>query len=81
MGDYSYYSFVLFFSTTNKTYFLLSSDASENYEFVRWVNLAPIHQHQDYIYYLQNCIFDLEMAVSDGNKDEKEDEDTNGAGS
>jgi hypothetical protein len=69
------------FSATNKTYFLQCSDALENRRFVRWVDPAPIHPHQDYIYYLQNRIFDLEMAVSDGNKDEEEDEDSNGAGS
>jgi hypothetical protein len=71
----------LFFSATNKTYFFQSSVAPKNHGFVWWVDPAPIHPHQDYIYYLQNRIFDLEMAVSDGNKDEEEDEDSNGAGS
>jgi hypothetical protein len=71
----------LFFSATNKIYFFESSAASENCGFVQWVDPAPIHPHQDYIYYLQNRIFDLEMAVSDGNKDEEEDEDSNGASS
>jgi hypothetical protein len=42
----------LFFSATNKTYFLQSSDAPENCGFIRWVGPAPIHPHQDYIYYL-----------------------------
>jgi hypothetical protein len=71
----------LFLSATNKTYFFQSSAAPENYRLIRWVDPAPMHPHQDYIYYLQSRIFDLEMAVSDGNKDEEEDEDSNGAGS
>ena len=42
--------------------------------FVRWVDLAPIHPHQEYIEYLQNHIFDLEMNISSGNNEEEEDE-------
>ena len=42
--------------------------------FVRWVDPPPIHPHAEYIYYLQNCIFDLEMEVSSGNNEEEQDE-------
>jgi hypothetical protein len=40
---------------------------------VRWVDPHPIYSHADYIYYLQNRIFDLEMEVCSGNKDEEDD--------
>ena len=56
---------VVLFCTTNTTFLLQSSDTPKNYGFVRWVDPPPIHPHQDYIYYLQNHIFDLEMNISD----------------
>jgi hypothetical protein len=51
-----------------------ASNAPENYEFVRWADPPPIHPHAEYIYYLQNRIFDLEMEVSSVNNEEEEDE-------
>ena len=42
--------------------------------FVRWVDPPPIHPHAEYIYYLQNRIFDLEIEVSIGNNEEEEDD-------
>jgi hypothetical protein len=45
-------------------YLLHSSDAPENCGFVRWVDPPPLHLHQEYIYYLQNRIFDLEREVA-----------------
>ena len=35
---------------------------------------SPIHPHAEYIYYLHNRIFDLEIEVSSGNNEEEEDE-------
>ncbi|KAG2617291.1 hypothetical protein PVAP13_3NG179762 [Panicum virgatum] len=49
-------------------------NAPENCGFVRWVDPPPIHPHAEYIYYLHNRIFDLEMEVSSGNNEEEEDE-------
>jgi len=60
---------VLLFRICNTTLLLQSYTAPENCEFARWVDPAPIHPHQEYIYYLQNRIFDLEMAVSSGEPD------------
>ncbi|KAG2657771.1 hypothetical protein PVAP13_1KG172300 [Panicum virgatum] len=57
------------------------SDAPENCGFTRWVNPSPIHPHQEYIYYLQNCIFDLEREVSSFYPDEAEDDNGNSADS
>ena len=51
-----------------------ASNAPENCGFVRWVDPPPIHPHAEYIYYLQNRIFDLEMEVSSGNNNEDDDE-------
>jgi hypothetical protein len=62
-------------------YLLQSSDAPENYRFVRWVDPPPLHPHPEYIYYLQDRIFDLEREVSSGDKDNKEDDNSNDAGS
>ena len=46
---------------------LQSSEAPEGYKFARWVDPLPIHPHAEYIYYLQNRIFDLEREVSAAN--------------
>ena len=64
---------VVLFCTTNTTFLLQSSDTPKNYGFVRWVDPPPIHPHQDYIYYQQNHIFDLEREVSSGKTDVEED--------
>ena len=50
-----------------------ASNAPENHGFVRWINPPPIYPHVEYIYYLQNRTFDLEMEVSNGNNNEEED--------
>jgi hypothetical protein len=70
LGNCYYISFVIYISllfTTYMRYLLHSSDAPENCGFVRWVDPPPLHLHQEYIYYLQNRIFDLEREVSSGN--------------
>ena len=51
-----------------------SSADEDGCGFVRWVDPAPIHPHQEYIEYLQNRIFDLEMNISSGTNEEEEDE-------
>jgi len=51
-----------------------SSANTDGCGFVRWVDPASIHPHQEYIEYLQNHIFDLEMEVSSGNNEKEEDE-------
>jgi hypothetical protein len=71
----------LFFCTTYMRYLLQSLDAPKNCEFVRWVDPPPLHPHHEYVYYLQNHIFDLEWEVSSGNKDDEEDDNSNGASS
>jgi hypothetical protein len=71
----------LFFTTTYMRFLLQSSDAPENCRFFKWVDPPPIHPHQEYIYYLQNRIFDLEREVSSSKKDKEEDVNSNGAGS
>ena len=58
------------FYTTYMTYLLQSSLAKENYGFIRWVDPRPIYPHAEYIYYLQDHIFDLEREVSSGYKDD-----------
>ena len=55
-------------------YMFQSSADEDGCGFVRWVDLAPIHPHQEYIEYLQNRIFNLEMNISSGNNEEEEDE-------
>jgi len=71
----------LFFTNTYRRYLLQSSEAEENCGFTRWVDPRPIYPHQQYIYYLQDCIFDLEREASSGKKDDKDDDNSNGAGS
>ena len=60
---------------------LQSFNAPENCGFTRWVDPSPIHPHAEYIYYLQNRIFDLEREVSSFFPDEAEDDNGNGADS
>ena len=46
--------------TTYMTYLLQSYLTKENYGFTRWVDPRPIYLYAEYIYYLQDHIFDLE---------------------
>ena len=55
-------------------YMFQSSADEDRCGFVRWVYPAPIHPHQEYIEYLQNRIFDLEMNIGDNST---EDDDNN----
>ena len=71
----------LLFCPTYERYLMQSSNAPENCGFTRWVDPSPIHPHQEYIYYLQNCIFDLEREVSSFYPDEAEDDNGNSADS
>ena len=65
-------------STSYRTYLLQSSESKENCGFTKWIDPRPIYPHQQYIYYLQDYIFDLEREVSSGYKD---DDNNKGAGS
>jgi hypothetical protein len=69
----------LLFSTTYMRYLLQSSDAPENCKFVWWVDPSPLDPDQEYIEYLQNRIFELEREVSSGDRNEEEDDNSNGA--
>ena len=66
---------------------LQSSDTPENCGFTRWDDPAPIDSIQEFIEYLQIKIFDLECKVnhyekvSEGNKDDEDDDTSNAAGS
>jgi hypothetical protein len=50
-----------------------------NYGFTRWVDPALIYPHQQYINYLQECIFDLEREVGSGTRDEEDENNNNDA--
>ena len=63
------------------TYLLHFSLVEENYGFTRWVDPRPIYLHAEYIYYLQDRIFDLEREVSSSYKDDGQDDNNNGADS
>ena len=71
----------LFFTTTYRRYLLQSSEGEENCGFTRWVDPRPIYLYAEYIYYLQDRIFDLERKVSSGYKDDEQDDNNNGADS
>ena len=66
-------------------FILQSSDAPENCGFTRWVDPAPIDSVQEFIEYLQIKIFDLECKInhyeelSEGNKDDEDDDTSNAA--
>ena len=66
-------------------FILRSSDAPENCGFTRWVDPAPIDSVQEFIEYLQIKIFYLECKVnhyekvSEGNKDDEDDDTSNAA--
>jgi hypothetical protein len=68
-------------SCAKATYLLQSSLSKENCGFTRWVDPRPIHPHAEYIYYLQDRIFDLETEVSSGYKDDEDDDNNNATGS
>ena len=53
----------------------------KNCGFTRWVDPRPIYPHQQYIYYLQDRIFDLQREVSSGYKDDGQDNNNNCADS
>ena len=69
------------YTTTYRTYLLQSSESEENRGFSRWIDPCPIYLHQQYIYYLQDRIFDLERKVSSGYKNDEDDYNNNGASS
>jgi hypothetical protein len=48
--------------------------------FTQWVDPYPIFLHAEYIFYLQNRIFDLEREVSSRNEEDGRD-NNNGGGS
>jgi hypothetical protein len=60
---------------------LQCSESKENYGFTRWVDPRLIYPQQQYIYYLQDRIFNLERGVRSGYKDDEDDDINNGAGS
>ena len=53
----------------------------KNCGFTRWVDPRPIYPHQQYIYYLQDQIFNLQREVSSGYKEDEYDDNNNGASS
>ena len=69
------------FYTTYMAYLLQSSLSEENCWFTRWVDPRPIYPHVEYIYYLQDRMFDLERKVSSDYKDDGQDDNNNGANS
>ena len=87
MGNTRFFHFFIFNETPYMKFILQSSDAPENYGFTRWVDSAPIDSVQEFIEYLQIKIFYLECKVnhyeevSEGNKDDEDDDTSNAAGS
>ena len=59
-----YFFNMFLFYTTYMTYLLQSSLVEENHGFTRWVDPRPIYPYAEYIYNLQDRIFDLEREVS-----------------
>ena len=53
-----YFFNMFFFYITYMIYLLQSSLPEKNYGFIRWVDPRPIYPHAEYIYYLQDRIFD-----------------------
>jgi hypothetical protein len=62
-----------------KIFEMQCSESKENYGFTWWVDPRPIYPHAQYIYYLQDRIFELEREVSNGNKDDEADDTSSGA--
>ncbi|KAG2612153.1 hypothetical protein PVAP13_4KG261100 [Panicum virgatum] len=56
-----------------------SSKAPKNCRFVRWVDPPAIHPHHEYIEYLHNRIFDLELSFPNGENDTEDDDNSNDA--
>ncbi|KAG2621417.1 hypothetical protein PVAP13_3NG321300 [Panicum virgatum] len=87
MGNTRLFHFFIFNETPYMKFVLQSSDAPENCGFTRWVDPAPIDSVQKFIEYLQIKIYDLECKVnhykevSEGNKDDEDDDTSNAAGS
>ena len=81
MGNTRLFHFFIFNETPYIKFVLQSSNTPENCGFTRWVDPTPIDSVQEFIKYLQIKIFDLECKVnhyeevSEGNKD-NEDDDT-----
>jgi hypothetical protein len=63
----------------NEIFEMQCSESKENCGFTRWVDPRPIYPHAQYIYYLQDRIFELEREVSNGYKDEEPDDASSGA--
>jgi hypothetical protein len=62
-----------------KIFEMQCSESKENYGFTRWVDPRSIYPHAQYIYYLQDRIFELEREVSNGYKDDEADDTSSGA--
>jgi hypothetical protein len=60
---------------------LLFSKTNFTYLFTRWVDSRHIFSRAQYIFYLQDMIFDLEREASSRNKNEEEGDDKDGDGS
>ena len=87
MGNTRLFQLFIFIDTPNMKFVLQSFEAPENCSFTGWVDAAPIDSVQEFIEYLQIKIFDLECKVnryeelSEGNKDDEDDDTSNAAGS
>src|SRR6185312_15276720 len=87
MGNTQLFYLFIFIEIPYMKFILQSSDAPENCGFTRWVDAAPIDSVQEFIEYLQIKIFDLECKVnhyeelSEGNKDDEDDDPSNPAAS
>jgi hypothetical protein len=53
-------------------------ESKEKCGFTRWVDPTPIYPHAQYIYYLQDFIFELERKVSIDYKDDEADNSNSG---
>ena len=69
----------LFYYTTNYRFIFQASKALENCGFARWVDPPAIHPYQEYIEYLHNRIFDLELSFPEGENDAEDDDNSNDA--
>jgi hypothetical protein len=54
------------------------SESKEICGFTRWVGPRLIYPHAQYIYYLQDRIFELEREVSSSYKDDETDDSNSG---
>jgi hypothetical protein len=71
----------LYLVCRNTYWYMCFQDSScpDKCGFTRWVDPPPIYFHQQYITYLQGCIFDLEYGLGSGNRDKSEDDSINDA--